>query len=200
MQSPSITHASLLLRIRDPDDHLAWREFVGLYAPLVHAYGRHHGLQDADAADLVQEVFRRVAKASPQFEYDRARGTFRGWLYTVTRNELFKMGRARKEARGSGDTAVQGLLAQEPERDQDGEDWDREYHWNLFLWAAERVKSEFRTATWQAFWRTVVEAAPIEPTAKELNLSVGAVYIARSRIIARIRQEVVLAESEGGPR
>jgi RNA polymerase sigma-70 factor (ECF subfamily) len=199
MQSPSLTRASLLLRIRDPHDRLAWGEFVGLYAPLVHAYGRHHGLQDADAADLVQEVLRRVARASPQFEYDRSRGTFRGWLLTVTRNELFKMGRSRKETRGSGDTAVQGLLAQEPERAQADDDWDREYHWNLFLWAAERVKSEFRDATWQAFWRTVVESAPIEPTAKALNLSVGAVYIARSRIIARIRQEVASVDDEGGP-
>jgi RNA polymerase sigma-70 factor (ECF subfamily) len=187
------------LRIRDPQDRLAWGEFVGLYAPLVHAYGRHHGLQDADAADLVQEVLRRVSRASPQFEYDRARGTFRGWLLTVTRNELFKMGRSRKETRGSGDTAVQGLLAQQPERHQADDDWDREYHWNLFLWAAERVKGEFREATWQAFWRTVVESAPIEPTAKELNLSVGAVYIARSRIIARIRQEVASVDDEGGP-
>jgi RNA polymerase sigma-70 factor (ECF subfamily) len=107
------------------------------------------------------------------------------------------MARSRKETRGSGDTAVQGLLAQQPERGEPDDQWDREYRWNLLLWAAERVKHEFREATWQAFWRTVVEGGPIEATAQQLKLSVGAVYIARSRIIARIRQEIQAVEADG---
>jgi RNA polymerase sigma-70 factor (ECF subfamily) len=190
MSTPSITRASLLLRIRDPSDRLAWNDFVQLYAPLIHAYGMHRGLQDADAADLVQEVLRRVARSIPQFEYDRSRGSFRGWLLTVTRNELRKMA-ARKSSRAqaSGDTAVRSLLEQEPDEPASDDQWDREYQWNLFLWAAERVKAEFREATWQAFWRTVVEGQAIETVAQELKLS-----IARSRVIARIRQEIATIE------
>jgi RNA polymerase sigma factor (sigma-70 family) len=191
MSSPSITRASLLLRIRDPADRIAWDDFVQLYAPLIHAYGLHRGLQDADSADLVQEVLRRVARAIPRFEYDRSRGSFRGWLLTVTRNELRKIaGRKNHEARGSGDTQVRGVLEQQPETSEPDADWDREYRWSQFQWAAERVKPEFREATWTAFWLTVVEGREIEHVARELKVSVGAVYIARSRVIARIRQEI----------
>jgi RNA polymerase sigma-70 factor (ECF subfamily) len=191
MSSPSVTRASLLLRIRDPSDRMAWADFVQLYGPLIHAYGLHRGLQDADAADLVQEVLRRVSRAISKFEYDRERGSFRGWLLTVTRNELRRIaGRKDRQARGSGDTQVQGLLEQQSANDDADAQWDREYRWNLFLWAAERVKPEFREATWKAFWRTVVEGEPCEQVAAEIQLSVGAVYIARSRVTARIRQEI----------
>src|SRR5262245_66053215 len=103
--SSSVTRASLLIRIRDPQDRLAWGEFVALYAPLIHAYGMRRGLQDADAADLVQEVLRHVNRSALQFEYDRSKGSFRGWLVTVARNEIRKLANRRgTQAAGSGDT------------------------------------------------------------------------------------------------
>src|SRR5437588_509207 len=82
---PPVTRASLLVRIRDGRDRDAWRQFVRLYAPVVYGFARKRGLQDADAADLMQEVFRSVAAAAGRLDYDPARGTFRSWLYTVTR-------------------------------------------------------------------------------------------------------------------
>jgi RNA polymerase sigma factor (sigma-70 family) len=197
MDTIATTRASLLLRIRDPRDRIAWGEFVELYAPLIHAYGLHYGLQDADAADLAQEVLRRVARSAADFEYDPARGSFRGWLFTVTRNELLKLAaRNAKKAKGSGDTQVHEVLAQQPDKAQDEEEWDREYQWNLFHWAAERVKHEFREATWQAFWLTAVGGREAGEVARELNISVGAVYIARSRVTARIRQEIQSVEGQ----
>ena len=197
MDSIATTRASLLLRIRDPRDRIAWGEFVELYAPLIHAYGMHHGLQDADAADLAQEVLRRVARSAAGFEYDPSRGSFRGWLFTVTRNELSKLvERGAKKAKGSGDTAMHEVLAQQPDKSRDEEEWDREYQWNLFHWAAERVRAEFREATWQAFWLTAVGGREASEVARELNISGGAVYIARSRVTARIRQEIQAVEGE----
>jgi RNA polymerase sigma-70 factor (ECF subfamily) len=197
MDSIATTRASLLLRIRDPRDRIAWGEFVELYAPLIHAYGMHHGLQDADAADLAQEVLRRVARSAADFEYDPARGSFRGWLFTVTRNELSKLVvRGAKKTKGSGDTAMHDVLAQQPDKSRDEEEWDREYQWTLFHWAAERVRAEFREATWQAFWLTAVGGREAGDVAGELNISVGAVYIARSRVTARIRQEIQAVEGE----
>ena len=83
------TRPSLLLRLRDPGDGEAWQLFVDLYAPLVYGLARKRGLQDADAADLTQEVFRSVADAVRRLEYDPRKGTFRGWLYTVTRNKIY---------------------------------------------------------------------------------------------------------------
>jgi RNA polymerase sigma-70 factor (ECF subfamily) len=197
MSSPSVTRASLLVRIRDPQDRIAWTEFVELYAPLIHAYGMRRGLQDADAADLVQEVLRRVNRSAPQFQYDRQKGSFRGWLLTVTRNEIRKMAARRKrQAAGTGDTQVHGMMAEQPDERGGQEEWDREYRWNLFLWAAERVRPQFREATWKAFWLTVVEGRKIEEAAETLALSVGAVYVARSRVIALIRQEIAAAEPD----
>src|SRR5687768_5078741 len=197
MSSPSVTRASLLVRIRDPQDRLAWGEFVQLYAPLIHAYSMRRGLQDADAADLVQDVMRIVTRSAGAFEYDRSRGSFRGWLLTVTRNELRKaIARRQKHPAGSGDTQMAGFLAEQPDERSDADQWDREYRWNRFHWAAERVKSEFREATWLAFWRTVVEGQSVETVAAALGITVGAVYIARSRVTARIRQEVAAADGE----
>ena len=198
MASPSVTRASLLLRIRDAHDRIAWGEFVELYAPLIHAYGMRRGLQDADAAVLVQDVLRRVHHVVPQFDYDPNKGSFRRWLLTITRNELRTMvARGDRQAIGSGDTQTNAWSAETTIADPaDDELWNREYSCNLFHWAAERVKSEFRHTTWQAFWSTVVENNPIVVVATKLGISSGAIYIARSRVAARIRQEITAAEQE----
>jgi RNA polymerase sigma factor (sigma-70 family) len=86
-----LTRVSLLVRLRDGSNHVAWREFMQIYGPVVYGFARSRGLQDADAADLMQEVMRSVIGAMGRFDYDRNQGTFRGWLFTVTRN---KIGRA----------------------------------------------------------------------------------------------------------
>src|SRR5262245_17098223 len=196
MGSSLATRASLLLRIRDPQDRMAWGEFVALYAPLIHAYGRRRGLQDTDAADLTQEVLCRVARSAGGFEYDPARGSFRGWLLTVTLNELRKLARRRaREAGGTGDSQVRQFLEQQPD-DREEETWRRDYQWNLFQWAADKVRGEFREATWQAFWRTAVLTQDIDQVARELQLTPGAVYVARSRVTSRIREEIQAVEGE----
>lgn len=191
------TRASLLLRIRDPHDGLAWGEFVRLYAPLLHAYAMKHGLQDADAADLAQDTLRNVLRAAPEFVYDPARGSFRGWLFAVARNEVRRSAHRRaKQVAGTGDSGVRAMLDEHPDRDPDPAEWDHEYRLNLFRWAAERVRVEFRENTWQAFWRTAVGGEEAGAVAAELGLTVGAVYIARSRVTARIRQEVQAVEGD----
>jgi RNA polymerase sigma-70 factor (ECF subfamily) len=197
MNSSPSTQGSLLLRIRDLQDRVAWGEFVGIYAPLIHAYGRHRGLQDADAADLAQEVLRRVARSVPEFRYDPVKGSFRGWLFTITRNELRKLAaRQARGAGGTGDTEVRQLLEQQPDPAADEDDWRREYQWHLFHWAAEKVRAEFHESTWQAFWRTAVTGKDVSAVAAELGISPGAVYVARSRVTARIRQEIAAACGE----
>src|SRR5207247_9359820 len=88
MQESPATRASLLVRLRDGGDAGAWQEFVHLYAPIIYGFARKRGLQDADAADLMQEVLRSVSGVAHRLEYDPARGTFRGWLFTVTRDKV----------------------------------------------------------------------------------------------------------------
>jgi RNA polymerase sigma-70 factor (ECF subfamily) len=196
MSASLATRASLLLRIRDPQDRMAWGEFVSLYAPLIHAYGRRRGLQDHDASDLTQEVLFRVARSAGDFEYDPARGSFRGWLLTITLNELRKLANRRsRQVGGTGDSDLHQLLDQRPDASEE-EVWRLDYQWNLFQWAANKVRVEFREVTWQAFWRTAVLAQEIDRVAAELGLSAGAVYVARSRVTARVRDEIQMVEGE----
>ena len=187
-----VTRPSLLLRIRDARDDQAWAQFVEIYAPLVYGYARKHGLQNADAADLTQEVLRRVARSVDQLEYDPKRGTFHGWLLTVTRNALRKYwSRRQRYPQASGDTAVQALLEEQSDgADADAAAWDQEHEWRLFHLAAGQVRSSFQQSTWQAFWETAVEGKSPKQVASSLGMSPGAVYIAKSRVLARLREHI----------
>jgi RNA polymerase sigma-70 factor (ECF subfamily) len=186
------TRLSLLVRLRDHHDDRAWAEFVEVYAPLIHGFACKQGLQDADAADLMQEVFRAVARAIKQFEYDSQRGTFRAWLFTVVRNKLRNfLVRRKRQCRGSGDSAVQQMLADYPAPHENQADvWERECERRRFDWAAERARSEVRDATWQAFWRTAVDGQSGQQAAEALGMRVAAVYLAKSRVMARIKEHL----------
>jgi RNA polymerase sigma-70 factor (ECF subfamily) len=184
------TRPSLLVRLRDTADHEAWCQLVELYAPLVYRFLRRRGLQDADAADLTQEVLRAVAGAIDRFEYDSRRGSFRGWLFTVARNKLHSFLKHTNCRRRHIEEVDDERLRLEPAPVEEAELWEQEFHQRLFDWAAEQVRGQFVDTTWQAFWRTAVEGRPPREVAAELSLSVGAVYIARSRVLARLKEEV----------
>lgn len=194
-ESPT-TRLTLLGRLRDVGDGRAWAEFVDLYAPLLYRLARRHGLQDADAADLTHDVLRALVNALPRLAYDPARGSFRGWLFTVARNQVRKFANARKRRpQGSGSPDADDLLRRQPAPEEE-EAWEQEYRERLFEWAAERVRDHFRPATWRAFWLTFVEGQDPRAVGESLGLSVGAVYIARNRVLARIRDEVRRHEGE----
>ncbi len=183
------TRASLLLRLRDPQDEVAWKEFVELYAPLVYGYARRQGLQDADAADLCQDVLTAVAGAVSRLEYDATRGAFRNWLFTIVRRKLADWLEAQgKQARGSGAAATLELLEQCPV--PQGQEWEQEWEERVFAWACEQVRRDVSEVTWQAFWRTAFLGQRGKPVAAELGLSVAAVYLARSRVLARLKELV----------
>jgi RNA polymerase sigma-70 factor (ECF subfamily) len=185
------TRASLLLRLRDPGDGDAWREFVALYAPLVYGYARKRGLQDADAADLSQEVLGAVAGAVGRLEYDPRRGAFRNWLFTVVRRKLSNWQAARRNrGQGSGDTATHQLLEQCPAPEGEEAEWEAEWERRLFAWACDQVRRDVTEATWQAFWRTAVDGQPGKQVAADLGMTAGAVYLARNRVLLRLKELV----------
>src|SRR5258708_6647580 len=108
MTAPPLTRASLLVRLRDPNDADAWKEFVRLYAAVIYGFARKRGLQDADAADLMQEVLRSVSGAVGRLNYDPGKGTFRGWLYAITRNKLNTfLTRQKRQVLGTGESGMQ---------------------------------------------------------------------------------------------
>jgi RNA polymerase sigma-70 factor (ECF subfamily) len=189
------TRASLLLRLRDARDGEAWREFVDLYAPLVYGYARKQGLQDADAADLCQDVLTAVAGAVGRLEYDPRRGAFRNWLFTAVRRKLSNW-RAVQANRtcASGDRATHQVLEQHPAPDEMERAWEAEWERHLAAWACEQARPQVSAATWQAFWRTAVEGQPGKRVADDLGLSLAAVYHARSRVLARLKDLVRSAQ------
>ena len=193
MAEPPLTRVTLLTRLRDGRDGDAWREFFDLYGPVVYRFARNRGLQDADAADLMQDVLRSVARNAPRMEYDPKRGTFRGWLYTVTRNKIYNfLSSQRHRPKAIGDSDAHERLEAVAAREEDGPDaeWEREYQQRLTDRAMDLVKSEFQPATWQAFWGTAVEGKPAGEVGSGLKMSPGAVYVAKSRVLARLRDEV----------
>ena len=190
------TRPSLLLRVRDVGDVEAWREFVRLYTPLVfrHCIGR--GLQEADAADVAQEVMRIAARAMPEFQYDSARGKFRGWLLQTTRNRLCKFFEQQQRVpQSASETAVGHFLENEAVAGEEVR-WEEEYRQHVFGWALDKARSEFESTTWEAFRLTALEAISVKETAAKLGISPGAIYIARSRVTARLRELIATVSDE----
>jgi RNA polymerase sigma factor (sigma-70 family) len=187
------TRASLLVRLKSPRDESAWREFVEIYEPLIHRLARARGAQEADADDLAQDVFRTVAVAIEHWDPDPARGSFRAWLSQIARNLIVNLlaARGRQTASvGKGGTEMLELLEAQPARDAESALFDIEYRRQIFASAAQRARPHFQETTWLAFWRTGVEGRDVSEVAAELGLTPGALYVARSRVMARLRQEI----------
>lgn len=185
------TQPSLLVRLKDAHDREAWERFVDLYAPLVYAFVRKRGLQDADAADLTQDVLRQVSLAAKSLIYDPRRGSFRGWLFTVVRNRLTDHFRAteRREV-GSGDSDQWRQVSERLVSESDSAEWDAAYERQLLEFAARQVRADFSETTWSAFWQTAVEGREGRAVAEELGLTVAAVYLAKGRVMARLKEQV----------
>jgi RNA polymerase sigma-70 factor (ECF subfamily) len=201
MDDTPTTRASLLVRLRGPRDERAWAEFTAIYEPLVRRLARRKGLQDADAADLVQEVFRAVATAIEGQAFDPARGSFRGWLFRIARNMVVNfLIHQRRHPRGTGDTDMKCFLEAQPDpATEDSVLFETEYRRQLLDWAAEQVRGEFTPLSWQAFWQTGVEGRPAKEVAAALGTTVGTVYHYKSRVMARLRQKIEEVEGHGPP-
>jgi RNA polymerase sigma factor (sigma-70 family) len=197
MPTPPTTRYSLLVRLAQPSDEPAWHELVAIYEPFIYRLARRRGFQHADAADLCQEVFQATAKAIERWHARTDRGSFRAWLFQIARNIMINALRYRQRHPGGvGGSDIKKLLDQQPAEDEESRVLAFEYERHLFQWAAEEVKKDFRPATWLAFWQTAVEGRRALEVAQELKMSVGAVYIARSRVMARLREKI--EEIEGG--
>ena len=189
------TRPSLLFRIKDHDDSFAWSQFVDIYGPLVYRFGRKKGLQDADATDLMQDVFRQVAQNIGKFHYDPGIGKFRSWLFAVASQALCqKLRKVKRQPIGSGESGVAAMLDRLPVAGSDDELWESEYRGHMFNWACEQIREQFNQSTWQAFFKTAVEDLPATDVATELGMSIGAVYVAKSRVIQKLKQKIAIVD------
>jgi RNA polymerase sigma factor (sigma-70 family) len=186
------TRASLLLRLRDPRDHEAWVEFVSLYEPVAYRLLRQHGLQEADAREVVQDLFLAVSRSIERWDIDPERGSFRGWLRRVTRNLVInwlKQRTRRPPAVGGSD--LLSMLEMLPDNSApESLEFDTELRRSLFQRAAEHVMSDVKPKTWQAFLETGVHGTTAAQAASKLGMSVGAVRVAKCRVLVRLKAEV----------
>lgn len=180
---------SLLLRIREPRDQQAWQMFVDLYMPLVYGYCRTRGVQDADAADVVQEVFTRVSRGIRGFDYDPQRGGFRNWLGTLTWREMQRhLQKVRRTGRGvGGDAGAAEINRLEGELDLA---WVEEFNAQVCRSALERIRPEFDDAVWQAFELTWVQDCKPNAAAEQVGRTTDWVYKARYLVLQRLREEI----------
>ena len=176
------TPVSLLERLQSAGEVSAWTSFVELYTPVLFAWARQLGLSDPDAADLVQEVFVLLLNKLPEFRYKRGQ-SFRAWLKTVTLNK-YRENCRRRLPQQAGHSELDAIP------DSAEAFWEQEYHEKVTERMLEVMKAEFQPATWKAFWELVVAGRPGAEVASELGLSVNAAYIARSRVLRRLRQEL----------
>ncbi len=177
------TRASLLDRLKfTPDEH-SWQELVQIYEPLLISWARRAGESEHDAADIAQDVLAVLIKAVPQFQRERT-GSFRTWLRTVTHNKL--RDRRRRQAR----SREVGLAPEnEPFLHGDGDAfWNEEYENVVCRRALDVMKTDFEPTTWKACWEFVAMGRPAADVARELGISTNAVYVAKCRVISRLRQ------------
>jgi RNA polymerase sigma-70 factor (ECF subfamily) len=177
------TSPTLLAQLRLPNPAAAWTRFERLYNPLIRAWARRQGFQDADAADLVQEIFVKLMHELPRYTRTDG-GTFRGWLSRVATNAGHDF-RRRKATRPL--PAADGLSgADAPAAGFE----EAEYRRELVASGLALIRGEFEERSWQAFERTAVRNEPPARVAADLGISKGAVYVAKSRVMARLRQVV----------
>jgi RNA polymerase sigma-70 factor (ECF subfamily) len=179
------TSVSLLERLRRPADQHAWARFVELYTPLMYSWARRVGLQEADAVDLVQDVFMLLVCKLPEFAYDEHK-SFRAWLKTVTLNR-WRQTLRQPQTVPPQDPAQLADVAAPADSEMF---WEAEYRQHVVRRALQVMQADFEPATWKACWEVVVNRRPAAEVAAELKLTAGAVYAARFRVLARLRQEL----------
>ena len=191
------TRQSLILRLRDHADSVAWKQFAELYEPVIYRVARRFGLQDADAVETIQMVLMSVARAVQNWE-PAGPASFRTWLLRIVRNKLIDHLRKKsRTAAVSGGSSIHEHLQQYPDPAASiSATIEHEYRRELFHQAAMQVQTQVQAATWSAFWLTSMDGINVQKVAASLGTTPGAVHLARSRVLARLRSFVESRERE----
>ena len=193
LSNPTGSASSSLIRLVKTRDPEAWQRLAKMFGPVVYGWARQSGLQASDAADVMQEVFRSVSTGIEAFERKTPGDSFRGWLWTITRNKIRDHFRNQADRpQGIGGSDAQQLVAQIPEVPPDDASLTGGGSTIAYIarQSLETVRAEFEPRTWQAFWRVAVEDQPPAEVAAALEMSVASVYVAKSRVLKRLREEL----------
>ena len=180
------TSSSLIRRVKNPNDHASWGEFVELYEPLLVRYIRKRGLSEHDAQDVVQTVFISLLRKLPTFELDRSRGRFRTWLWQVTHNAVVDWARTKKRV----DTAEDKARAEWKEGSEEPDrEWDEELQKRILEFALEKVKGQTTPNTWACFEQYLLKGRSGIEVGAELGMPANTVYVYAARVMARVREQ-----------
>ena len=197
----SETSLSLLNRLRHAPEPEAWNRLARMYAPLIRSWLRKYDVQDSDADDLVQEVLLAVSKDLGKFDHGGRSGAFRAWLKKILVNRLRNFWRARdRRPQARGDSDIEARLAQlDDPASEMSQIWNRQHDRLVVRQLLALAEPYFSPNTWQAFYQVALKGKRADVVAKELEISVNAVFIAKSRVLNRLRQEADgLVESSSG--
>ncbi len=184
------TNLSLIDRLQHAANEEGWREFLQIYQPVVYRMARHRGLQDADALDVTQQVFTSISRAIEGWTAKAGGPPFRAWLTTIAGNAIKTALSRQPRDRASGSTSVVELLNQESAGNDISEEMQQEARREVMRWAAKQVRKEFAEQTWTIFWQTAMEDVSVSAMAEKTGHSAGAIYVARHRVLARLKQKI----------
>jgi len=188
------TNQTLIARVKDPADAAAWNEFVAIYRPVIYRMARRRAMQDADAHDVAQKVLLAMSQAIQSWEPGADRPPFRAWLATLSRNAIINALSRRRPDAGSGLTQTLEQLNEQAAADpQTTAELALESRRETLRWATEQIRGEFSETTWRMFWETAVTGRPAADVAADLGRTAGAVYMARFRIMQRLKEKVAEA-------
>ncbi|MBN1854834.1 MAG: sigma-70 family RNA polymerase sigma factor [Pirellulales bacterium] len=185
------TSLSLLDRLHTGTDSNSWQQLAQIYTPLLQSWLRRYGLESNDADDIIQEVLVVVFKELPLFQHSGRQGAFRSWLRTILANRLRNYWRARQKhpiARGSSHFLEELNQLEDPDSGL-SQIWEKQHDEHVLRQLLKLIEPRFESRTWRAFQRLVFDGRPPDAVAAELDMSVNAVFIAKSRILSQLRQE-----------
>jgi RNA polymerase sigma-70 factor, ECF subfamily len=185
------TRNSLLLRLQDREDVDAWEEFVAIYSPVVFRVALCKGFQQADAENIVQEVLLAVARSLEKWLDREDRGPFHAWLLRIARNTAFDLisSKSTREL-GKDGSEAERFLAELHDPTELSSALDLEEERAIFGWASAQARKSVAEQTWRAFWLTEVEGLSPQEVSDSLKIRIGKVYVARCRVMARIKELV----------
>ncbi len=195
-QLSTATNTYLLEGLKHPDNRTVWHQYVDRYRPMLVGYARRLGLGD-DAEDIAQQTLVRFSSAYRGGKYDRDRGRLRDWLFGIARNELRNWCRryGRREVQVVGDADQTDFFAQLADEDHLERTWEREWREAVLRQCLSEVKQEVDAKTFQAFELFASQGLPARSVAERLEITSNAVYIAKHRILKRIRELLPEMES-----
>lgn len=200
-----LTRPSLLYRVRDQSDSASWEEFHRLYRRLIYGRARRAGLSHADAEEVAQDVFKRVAETIGEFEHDPNRGSFRGWLMQLTHWRITDKFRNQPKVPGSSPSAGGGdtttgtaTIERVPSPTEEEDEWDREWQEHLLAAAIERISRRVKPRHFQVFELYVRQQWPVLKVSAQLGVNPASVYLIGHRLTKLLKAEVAELQKQLG--